>query len=239
MLLSNKSSKIKVLIYRTTPHVSGPPTKEPDALQKPETTASNRKTLVYECDMVVDAKQNVLNKAKRLVDFYQNEKEADTKIAQSLKQSLTLAYGQTWHVIVTTSPREFACVPIHDEGTLMDVLVDNKYRIVAYEHEGTSMDNHLDLIQLLGRFLFILAAMCMALFVYLNNSPVLAKCLVEKEDELSAENAPIGCSAEDLVRAQSTARWKTFAYYGIMIFTVAGSFLRMYKRTLKQKYKYE
>ncbi|EGZ19354.1 hypothetical protein PHYSODRAFT_350390 [Phytophthora sojae] len=266
VLLFSKASKMKVLLYRTTPAVGAKPKQEHEALvEDSEELNAKRKIVVFESDMEEEMKTAVVDKAKKLYNYYEGVQDSETKIAQALKvgrninfevlswisgtnvssllqHSLTFAYGPTWQVVVSSS-RELCCLPIADEGTHADFTV-TKLRVVVYRHAGTSLDRHLDSVQFGKRVAFVLATICLLLygFLSLNSSEVLQKCkgsAAVASDSIPMDGVvlPEGCSAEDVKRANDHAWWKTAAILGMSAFTMLASLIRMYSKSLTPKLK--
>ncbi|KAG3114926.1 hypothetical protein PI124_g2536 [Phytophthora idaei] len=243
VLLFSKTSKMKVLLYRTTPSVTPRPKKEHEALtEDSENLNTKRKIVVFETDMEDEMKEAVIDKAKRLYNYYEGVRDNETKIAQALKHSLTFAYGPTWQVVVSSS-RELCCLPITDEGTHADFMV-TKLRVVVYRHAGISLDRQLDSAQFGKRVAFVLATICLLLygFLALNSSEVIEKC--KGSATAAGDNIPVdgvvlpeGCSAEEVKRANDHAWWKTAAILGMSAFTMLASLIRMYSKSLTPKVK--
>ncbi|RLN31283.1 hypothetical protein BBJ28_00013221 [Nothophytophthora sp. Chile5] len=243
VLLSSKKSKMKVLLYRTTPAVAPTPKQEHEALAEDSDNANaKRKVVVFESDMEETMQEAVLDKAKRLYNYFDGVEDSETKIAQALKHSLTFAYGPTWQVVVSSS-RDLCCLPIVDEGMHVDFAV-TKLRIVVYRHAGTRLDQHLDSAQFGKRVAFILATICLLLYGFLSlNSEVLERCKGSGKAAtvgLTAEDdvLPEGCSAEDVERANNHAWWKTAAILGMSAFTMLASLIRVYSKSLSPKIKH-
>ncbi|KAG7389889.1 hypothetical protein PHYPSEUDO_009403 [Phytophthora pseudosyringae] len=243
VLLFSKASKMKALLYRTTPSVAARPKQEHEALaEESEELNTKRKTVVFESDMEDERKEAVLDKAKRLYNYYEGAEDNETKIARALKHSLTFAYGPTWQVIVSSS-RELCCLPIADEGTHADFTV-TKLRVVVYRHAGTSLDRYLDSAQLGKRVAFVLATICLLLygFLSLNSSEAIQKCKGSAAgggDSIPVDGLmlPEGCTAEDVKRANDHAWWKTGAILGMSAFTMLASLIRLYSKSLVPKVK--
>ncbi|KAG6975843.1 hypothetical protein JG688_00001949 [Phytophthora aleatoria] len=243
VLLFSKTSKMKVLLYRTTPSVTPRPKQEHEALtEDSENLNTKRKIVVFETDMEDEMKEAVIDKAKRLYNYYEGVRDNETKIAQALKHSLTFAYGPTWQVVVSSS-RELCCLPIADEGTHVDFMV-TKLRVVVYRHAGISLDRQLDSAQFGKRVAFVLATICLLLygFLALNSSEVIEKC--KGSATVAGDNIPVdgvvlpeGCTAEDVKRANDHAWWKTAAILGMSAFTMLASLIRMYSKSLTPKVK--
>lgn len=86
VLLFNKASKMKVLLYRTTPSVAPRPKLEHEALtEESEDLTTKRKIVVFESDMEDEMKDAVIEKAKRLYNYYEGVGDNETKIAQAVK----------------------------------------------------------------------------------------------------------------------------------------------------------
>ncbi|KAE9315760.1 hypothetical protein PR003_g18902 [Phytophthora rubi] len=244
VLLFTKASKMKVLLYRTTPSVGPKLKQEHEALaENSEELNTKRKVVVFESDMENDMKEAVIDKAKKLYNYYEGVQDHETKIAQALKHSLTFVYGPTWQIVVSSS-RELCCLPIADEGTHADFTV-SKLRVVVYRHAGTSLDRHLDSAQLGKRVAFVLATICLLLygFLSLNSSEVIQKCkgsaAAVASDGIPVDGVvlPDGCSAKDVKRANDHAWWKTAAILGMSAFTMTASLIRMYSKSLTPKVK--
>ncbi|EEY65035.1 uncharacterized protein PITG_16492 [Phytophthora infestans T30-4] len=243
VLLFSKTSKIKVLLYRTTPSTTPRPKHEHEALTTDtETLNIKRKIVVFETDMEDDMKEAVTDKTKQLCNFYDGVEDNETKIAQALKHSLTFAYGPTWQVVVSSS-RELCCLPIADEGTHADFTVA-KLRVVVYRHSGTSLDRQLDSAQFGKRVAFVLASICLLLYAFLalNSPEVIERCkgsAVGTGDNIPVDGVllPEGCTAEDVKRANDHAWWKTAAILGMSAFTMLASVIRMYSKSLGPKVK--
>lgn len=243
VLLFSKTSKMKVLLYRTTPSTTPRPKQEHDALtEDSEDLNTKRKIVVFESDMEDKMKEAVIDKTKRLFNYYEGVVDNETKIAQALKHSLTFEYGTTWQVVVSSS-RELCCLPIADEGTHADFTV-TKLRVVVYRHAGTSLDRSLDSAQFGKRVAFVLATICLLLygFLSLNSSEVIAKC--KGSAAVAGDNIPVdgialpeGCTAEDVTRANDHSWWKTAAILGMSGFTMLASLIRMYTKSLAPKVK--
>ncbi|KAG3006316.1 hypothetical protein JG687_00003430 [Phytophthora cactorum] len=243
VLLFSKTSKMKVLLYRTTPSVTPCPKQEHEALtEDSENLKTKRKIVVFETDMEDEMKEAVIDKTKRLYNYYEGVRDNETKIAQALKHSLTFAYGPTWQVVVSSS-RELCCLPIADEGTHVDFMV-TKLRVVVYRHAGISLDRQLDSAQFGKRVAFVLATICLLLygFLALNSSEVIEKC--KGSATVAGDNIPVdgvvlpeGCTAEDVKRANDHAWWKTAAILGMSAFTMLASLIRMYSKSLTPKVK--
>ncbi|KAL4172496.1 hypothetical protein KRP22_007660 [Phytophthora ramorum] len=243
VVLFSKANKMKVLLYRTTPSVVPRPKQEHEALtEDSEDLNTKRKIVVFESDMEDKMKDAVIEKAKKLYNYYEGVEDNETKIAQALKHSLTFAYGPTWQVVVSSS-RELCCLPKADEGTHADFTV-TKLRVVVYRHAGTSLDRHLDSAQFGKRVAFVLATICLLLygFLSLNSSDVIQRC--KGSAAVASENIPVdgvvlpeGCSAEDVRRANDHAWWKTAAILGMSAFTMMASLIRMYSKSLTPKAK--
>ncbi|KAF1793388.1 Glycosyl hydrolases family 1, N-terminal conserved site [Phytophthora cactorum] len=243
VLLFSKTSKMKVLLYRTTPSVTPRPKQEHEALtEDSENLNTKRKIVVFETDMEDEMKEAVIDKAKRLYNYYEGVRDNETKIAQALKHSLTFAYGPTWQVVVSSS-RELCCLPIADEGTHVDFMV-KKLRVVVYRHAGISLDRQLDSAQFGKRVAFVLATICLLLygFLALNSSEVIEKC--KGSATVAGDNIPVdgvvlpeGCTAEEVKRANDHAWWKTAAILGMSAFTMLASLIRMYSKSLTPKVK--
>ncbi|ETL79809.1 hypothetical protein L917_19639 [Phytophthora nicotianae] len=243
VLLFSKASKMKVLLYRTTPSVTPRPKQEHEALtDDSEKLSTKRKIVVFETDMEDEMKEAVIDKTKQLYNYYEGIEDNETKIAQALKHSLTYTYGPTWQVVVSSS-RELCCLPIADEGTHADFTV-TKLRVVVYRHAGTSLDRQLDSAQFGKRVAFVLATICLLLYAFLalNSSEVIEKC--KGSATVAGDNIPVdgvvlpeGCTAEDVKRANDHAWWKTAAILGMSAFTMVASLIRMYSKSLTPKVK--
>ncbi|ETP30825.1 hypothetical protein F442_20277 [Phytophthora nicotianae P10297] len=243
VLLFSKASKMKVLLYRTTPSVTPRPKQEHEALtDDSEKLNTKRKIVVFETDMEDEMKEAVIDKTKQLYNYYEGIEDNETKIAQALKHSLTYTYGPTWQVVVSSS-RELCCLPIADEGTHADFTV-TKLRVVVYRHAGTSLDRQLDSAQFGKRVAFVLATICLLLYAFLalNSSEVIEKC--KGSATVAGDNIPVdgvvlpeGCTAEDVKRANDHAWWKTAAILGMSAFTMVASLIRMYSKSLTPKVK--
>eukprot|EP00644_Phytophthora_capsici_P011880 jgi/Phyca11/106681/e_gw1.12.559.1 len=243
VLLFSKTSKMKVLLYRTTPSTTPRPKQEHEALtEDSEDLNTKRKIVVFESEMEDKMKEAVIDKTKRLFNYYEGVVDNETKIAQALKHSLTFEYGTTWQVVVSSS-RELCCLPIADEGTHADFTV-SKLRVVVYRHAGTSLDRSLDSAQFGKRVAFVLATICLLLygFLSLNSSEVIAKC--KGSAAVAGDNIPVdgialpeGCTAEDVTRANDHSWWKTAAILGMSGFTMLASLIRMYTKSLAAKVK--
>lgn len=86
MLLSSSNANMKVLLFRTTPAVSPAPKADHAALASGDAALdAKRKTTVYECDMVDDMRDAVLDRARRLYNAVDGDKEVETKLALALK----------------------------------------------------------------------------------------------------------------------------------------------------------
>ncbi|KAG7402223.1 hypothetical protein PHYBOEH_003482 [Phytophthora boehmeriae] len=243
VLLFSKKSKMKVILYRTTPAVAAKPKQEHEVLvETNEELDTKRKIVVFESDMEEEMKEAVVEKTKKLYNFYQGDDDNETKIAQALKHSLTFAYGPTWQVVVSSS-RELCCLPIADPGTHADFTVA-KLRLVVYRHAGTRLDQHLDSAQFGKRVAFLFATICLLVygFLALNPSEVFERC--KGNAKVASESIPVdgtvlpeGCSAEDVSRANDHAWWKTAAILGMSAFTMVASLIRMYTKSLTPKMK--
>ncbi|POM62622.1 hypothetical protein PHPALM_28196 [Phytophthora palmivora] len=243
VVLFSKSSKMKVVLYRTTPSTTPRPKLEHEALvENSEDLNTKRKIVVFESDMEGEMKETVLDKAKKLYNYYEGVEDNETKIAQALKHSLTFAYGPTWQVVVSSS-RELCCLPIADEGTHADFTV-TKLRVVVYRHAGTSLDRRLDSAQFGKRMAFVLATICLLVygFLSLNSSEVIENCkgsatVAGASIPVDGAVLPEGCSAEDVKRANDHAWWKTAAILGMSAFTMMASLIRMYTKSVTPKVK--
>ncbi|KAF4324495.1 hypothetical protein BBO99_00000183 [Phytophthora kernoviae] len=243
VVLFSKKSKMKVLLYRTTPAATAKPKRDHDALvENSEELNTKRKIVVFESDMEKEMKEAVIEKAKKLYNFYEGEHDNETKITQALKHSLTYAYGPTWQVVASSS-RELCCLPIADPGTHADFTV-TKLRVVVYRHAGTRLDQHLDSAQFGKRVAFLFATICLLVysFLALNPSEVFERC--KGSAKVASESIPVdgtvlpeGCSAEDVTRANDYTWWKTAAILGMSAFTMLASLIRMYTKSLTPKIK--
>uniref|UniRef100_A0AAV1TU22 Dynein light chain 1, cytoplasmic n=1 Tax=Peronospora matthiolae TaxID=2874970 RepID=A0AAV1TU22_9STRA len=240
VLLSSKVGKMKVLLYRTTPSISPRPKQEHQALTRMgEDFAVKRKVVVLESDMDDEMADAVIDKTTRLYNYFIVAEDNESKIAEALKHSLTLAYGPTWQVIAT-SCREFCCLPIANEGFHIDFTV-SKLRVVVYRHAGTSLDRQLDSAQFAKRVAFVLAMICLLLFAFLSffSSGALTKCkaLGNESSSVNGVGLPEGCTAVDLKRANDHAWWKFAAMLGMVVFTMMASLIRMCVKSLTPKLK--
>jgi hypothetical protein len=86
VVLFSKANKMKVLLFRTTPSVTPQPKQEHEALtDKSDDLDAKRKIVVFESDMEAEMKEAVIDKAKRLYNYYEGVEDNETKIAQALK----------------------------------------------------------------------------------------------------------------------------------------------------------
>ncbi|CAI5728028.1 unnamed protein product [Peronospora destructor] len=243
VLLFSKTTKMKVLLYRTTPSVSPRPVQEHEALTKPsENLTATRKVVIFESDMENEMKDAVIDKVKKLYNFYEKVEDNATKIAQALKHSMTFTHGPTWQVIVSSSC-EMCYLPIADKGSHADFSV-TKLRVVIYRHAGTSFDRHLDSAHFGKHVAFVLALICLLLYCFLslNSSEVIQKCKGSATDAsedilVNGVVLPAGCSAEDVNRANNHEWWKTGAILGMSAFTMIASLIRLYTKSLTPKVK--
>jgi hypothetical protein len=154
---------------------------------------------------------------------------------------MTYTFGQTWHVIVSKN-YPLVVLPYHNKGTLADFSIDKKkkFHLVVYEHGGTQMDHHLDFMGMLNRLLLILAMICLVLFFYQDSQSTkeLMDCDVAVSmDELNDDVSKYKCTQEQKNASTKFFFWRTFFLYGLIFFTASGSMLRIYRRTIKQKWK--
>ncbi|CAH0514683.1 unnamed protein product [Peronospora belbahrii] len=243
VLLFSKASKMKVLLYRTTPSVSPQPKLEHEALTKTsETLTTKRKVVIYESNVGCEMKNVVVDKVTRLYNFYEGVQDKEAKIAQALKHSMTFTYGRTWQIIVSSSS-ELCCLPICDEGSHAHMSVA-KLRVVLYRHAGTSFDRQLDFAQFGKRVAFVLATICLLLysFLSLSSSEAIQRCKESEKgviEDIMVDGVvfPEGCLVEDVKRANDHAWWKTAAIVGMSAFTMIASLIRMYTKSLTAKAK--
>ncbi|TMW65421.1 hypothetical protein Poli38472_008063 [Pythium oligandrum] len=236
VLLSSKSAKTKVLLYRTTRALT-PTLKAHDDVEpvaEDDVAAAKRKVVWYESDMPDDMKSHLVRYTLALVAKLTADKAADvdTKLAQTLKQHVSARYGHTWHAIASTS-REVCCLPYHEPETLADFSVD-KFRIVVYSHNGASVDSQVDLTQLANRATLVLAAMCLIMYCYFNfvTTDTHEECASDKDVHVAAD-----CTEQEIVLANAHHKWKSMTFLGMVAFTVIASFIRLYRRALHQKVK--
>lgn len=230
VVLFSKKSKMKVLLYRTTPANTPRPSQEVDVLADSKELDAKRKIVVFESDMDDEMKDSVIEKAKKLYNAFEAEDDSETKIAQGLKHSLTYTYGPTWQVVVSSS-RELCCLPIAEPGTHADFTV-TKLRVVVYRHAGTRLDQHLDATQFGKRVAFLMATICLLVYGFLSLGSDTEHCKGAATDAL-----PEGCTVEDVARANNQAWWKTAAILGMSAFTMIASLIRMYSKSLTPKIK--
>ena len=152
---------------------------------------------------------------------------------------MTRAYGHTWQAIVAPS-RDLCCLPHHNAGTFIDFTIDT-YRVVLYNHAGAALDTQLDMAKFAYRVAMLLSAMCVVVFGYfsLTTGDLIDRCGPSANNNATAEDQDQidACSADDQVRAASFASLKAVALYGVVIFTVGASCIRVFRNTLRQKIK--
>ncbi|GLD92347.1 hypothetical protein PINS_up000880 [Pythium insidiosum] len=253
VLLSSQQSKMKVLLYRTTA-ISTPALRdlqddddteeeEPlpeDAAAAKSTRSKAAKITWFACDMEDDMKRKVLaiaqsRRARLLQQDDVAAKDLDSRLAPAIKQAMSVAYGNTWHVIVSSS-RELCCLPHHEPNTLADFALD-KFRIIVYRHNGASIDAQVDMLQFANRAALLFAVMCFIVYGYFifTATEVHERCVAGDNDGAAA--LPEGCSEQDVATAMARKSWKSGVFVAMIVFTVIASSVRMYRRTLRQKLK--
>ncbi|CAI5735872.1 unnamed protein product [Hyaloperonospora brassicae] len=240
VLLFSKVGKMKVLLYRTAPSVSPRPAAEHEALARERSElVAKTKVVVLDSDMEDEMANAVMQRTTRLYSHFVATANSESKIAESLKHSLTFTYGPTWQVVVT-SCREFCCLHIADKGLHIDFTV-SKLRVVVYRHAGTSLDRQLDSAQFGKRVAFVLAMICMLLYVFLSfaSSETTTKCESRSDENRAVDGVvlPEGCSSTDVTRANDHAWWKFAAMLGMVACTMVASLIRMYAKSLSPKIK--
>ncbi|KAL7691921.1 putative dynein light chain, type, dynein light chain superfamily protein [Plasmopara halstedii] len=242
VLLFSNTSKMKVMLYRTTSSLKSTIENEHKVfLEASDQVSIKKKSMIYECSMEDEMRNLVLDKTWRLYNYYKGIEDNEAKIAQALKHSLTFKYGPTWQVVVSSS-HELCCLPITDKGTHADFTLE-KLRVVVYRHAGTELDRQIDMTLFAKRVAFVLAIICLLLygFMSLNPSMMVEKCKgnssVMEASLIDGMSLPEGCTKEDIKRATDYAWWKTAAIVGISGFTMLASIIRMYSKTLTPKYK--
>lgn len=80
---------MKVLLYRTIPAQTAIPSEDHAVLLSDEVAGTKnrlkQRVAVNECDMDAEMKEDVLAKAKRLLEHFHQDPEVDSKVAQALK----------------------------------------------------------------------------------------------------------------------------------------------------------
>ncbi|KAJ0411535.1 hypothetical protein ATCC90586_001130 [Pythium insidiosum] len=243
VLLSSQQSKMKVLLYRTTPAPSSTPSQPlegDDAEPLAEDDAAQRlrpaKVTWFSCDMDDGMKTKVLAVAQAQLARLQREsaKDVDARLAPAIKRELSVAYGHTWHVIVSSS-RELCSLPHYEPNTFADFAVD-KVRVVAYRHNGVSIDAQVDMLQFANRAALLFAVMCFILYGYFifTATDRHERCVPTEDGSVPA---PDGCSEHDVLAAAAHKTWKSGVFVAMIVFTVIASSVRMYRRALRQKLK--
>ncbi|CAK4077873.1 unnamed protein product [Aphanomyces euteiches] len=219
----NKTTGVKILVYRTTVATNSIP-----PVTLPASANSNSiKVNVMDSTMPEDRQTQVISTIQRLVA---SDSDIDVQCSQ-LKGWLTNMYGHTWHVATTLSRDLVGSVHVNPE-MLLDVIVSTSQtkhvRFLVYQHSG--YESTLDLMTLLHRVFLVIAAMAGALFLFYRMS--------FRSECGPSVNATEDCSKVDLDKAVAGEHGQFVTTIVVVVCIGLASLIRVSRNSIRQKIKH-